>query len=156
MDQVPLLFYAVDIAAKNATIFSPASLRRLLFPRLAQVIAAFQQKGIRVLFHSDGNLWKVMDDLVAIGIDGLHPVEVNAGMDLVELRSRYPDLLLIGGIDCSTLLPFASPEEVAVEVRRAFQAAGPNYMVASTTELHNQIPLENIRAMIDTAVGWKY
>lgn len=155
-DQVPLLFYAVDIAAKQGTIFSPASLRSLLFPRLEAVIEAYHQKGIRVIFHSDGNLWKVMDELVALGIDAFHPVEVNAGMNLTDLRTRYPDLLLLGGIDATNLLPFASSDEVAEEVRKAIAAAGPKYMVASTTELHNQVPLENIRAMIDAARGWQY
>jgi hypothetical protein len=155
-DQVPLLFYAVDIAGKQGTIFSPASLRKVLFPRLEEVLDAYHQKGIRVIFHSDGNLWKVMDDLVALGIDAFHPVEVNAGMNLTDLRTRYPDLLLLGGIDATNLLPFGSPDEVAEEVRKAIAAAGPNYMVASTTELHNQVPLENIRAMIDTARDWQY
>jgi hypothetical protein len=78
-DQIPLLFYAVDIAAKTGTIFSPKMLRKLLFPRLETVIEAYHRKGIKVIFHSDGNLWRVLDDLVTLGIDALHqwrPVQV--------------------------------------------------------------------------------
>jgi hypothetical protein len=155
-DQVPMLFYAVDIAATTGTIFSPKMLRELLYPRLEAVIAAYQRKGIKVIFHSDGNLWEVLDDLVALGIDALHPIEVGAGMDLGELRAKYPQLILLGGIDSSHLLPYGSPADVAQAVRAAIRAAAPNYILGSTTELHNAIPLDNARAMIDTARDFRY
>lgn len=155
-DRVPMLFYAVDIAATNRTIFSPSMLRRLLFPRLEQVIEAYHCKGIKVIFHSDGNLWEVLDDLVALGIDALHPVEVNAGMDLGELRTKYPQLILLGGIDSSQLLPYGSPEDVTKAVKASIRAAAPNYILGSTTELHNAIPLDNVRAMIDTTRNFHY
>lgn len=155
-DRVPMLFYAVDIAATTGTIFSPKMLRQLLYPRLEAVIEAYQRKGIKVIFHSDGNLWEVLDDLVALGIDALHPVEVNASMDLGELRAKYPQLILLGGIDSSHLLPYGSPGDVAQAVQASIRAAAPNYILGSTTELHNAIPLDNIRAMIDAARDFNY
>lgn len=150
------VFYGVDLAYKSGPIFSPSFLRRVVFPQMEKVIDAYHRKGIRVLYHSDGNLWQILDDLVAIGIDALNPIEVLAGMDLAQLRHRYPDLVLVGGIDCSQLLPFASPKEIIQEVRKAIRAAGPKYFVGSSTELHSDIPLENIRAMIDTATEYHY
>lgn len=155
-EQLPGVFYGVDLAFKTGTLFSPAFLRKVLFPRMEILIAAYHQKGIPVMFHSDGNLWRIMDDLVALGIDALNPIEVLAGMDVGELRARYPNLVLVGGVDCSQLLPFASPEQVAEAVRRNIELAGPGYLVGSSTELHNDIPLENIRAMIDTARAYSY
>jgi hypothetical protein len=155
-DRVPFLFYAVDIAAKTRTIFSPQMLRQLLFPRLEAVIDAYHRRGIKVIFHSDGDLREVLDDLVALGIDALHPLEVGANMDLNELRSKYPKLILLGGIDSSQLLPYGSPEDVVQAVQASIRAAAPNYIVGSTTELHNAIPLDNIRAMIDTVRNFHY
>ena len=152
--QLPGVFYGVDLAYKTSTLFAPWLLRHLLFPRMEILIDAYHRQGIPVMFHSDGNLWGILDDLVALGIDALHPIEILAGMDLGELRKRYPELILIGGIDCSQLLPFATPAEVASTVVSAIQAAGPGYMVGSSTELHDVIPLENVKAMIDTA--WEY
>jgi hypothetical protein len=155
-DQLPGVFYGVDLAYKTSTLFAPKLLRSLLFPRMEILIDAYHRRGIPVMFHSDGNLWGILDDLVALGIDALHPIEILAGMDLRELRRRYPKLILIGGIDCSQLLPFATPAEVASTVSSAIQAAGPGYMVGSSTELHDVIPLANVRAMIDTAREYRY
>jgi len=39
------------------------------------------------LFHSDGNLNPILDDLVAAGIDGLNPIEILAGMDVGERKA---------------------------------------------------------------------
>jgi uroporphyrinogen decarboxylase len=155
-DRVPMLLYAVDIAAKTRTIFSPQMLRQLLLPRLEAVIEAYHRKGIKVIFHSDGDLREVLDDLVALGINALHPLEVGANMDLGDLRSKYPQLILLGGIDSSQLLPYGSPADVAHAVKASIRAAAPNYILGSTTELHNSIPLDNIRAMIDTARNFHY
>ncbi len=155
-DQLPGVFYGVDLAFKTGPLFSPTFLREVLFPRMEILIAAYHQKGIPVMFHSDGNLWRILDDLVALNIDALNPIEVLAGMDVGELRARYPKLVLVGGVDCSQLLPFASPAEVAETVRRNIELAGPGYLVGSSTELHNEIPLANIQAMIDTARDFSY
>jgi hypothetical protein len=153
---LPGVFDGIDLAYKTSTLFSPKLLRRVLFPRVEVLMDAYHSKGIHIMFHSDGNLWGILDDLVALGIDALHPIEVLAGMDLGLLRKKYPELILIGGIDCSQLLPFATPGEVAREVRSAIETAGPGYMVGSSTELHNSIPLDNVRAMIDTAREYSY
>jgi len=155
-DQIPAVFYGVDLAYKSGPLFSPVFLRRVVFPRIERLIAVYHKRGIPVVFHSDGNLWRIIDDLVALGIDGLNPIEVLAGMDPTELRRRYPHLVLVGGIDCSQLLPFATHQEVASVVRRTIEAVGPGYMVGSSTELHSAIPLDNIRAMVDTAREYYY
>jgi hypothetical protein len=155
-NKLPGVFYGVDLAYKSGPMFSPKFLRKQVFPRMEIVIDAYHRRGIPVLYHSDGNLWPILDDLVALGIDGLNPIETLAGMDLSKLREHYPELIFVGGIDCSQLLPFASPSEVANTVRRAIQAAGPRYIVGSSTEIHNDIPLDNIKAMVDTTREYRY
>jgi uroporphyrinogen decarboxylase len=34
-----------------------------------------------------------------VGITGTYPLEVNAGMDVVKIRQRFPRFQLMGGID---------------------------------------------------------
>lgn len=155
-NMLPGVFYGVDLAHKTGPLFSPKFLRAVVFPRMERVMSAYQSQGIPIIYHSDGKLWSILDDLVAMGIDGLNPIEVLAGMDLQNLREKYPHLILIGGIDCSQLLPFATPEEVSKEVLRAIEVAGPNYMVGSSTEIHNAIPLDNVKAMVETAKRFRY
>ncbi len=149
---IPIALTYDDIAYKNSTLFSPAWLRRLWAPRLARLVAAWHDRDVYCLFHSDGKLWGVLDDLVAAGIDGLNPLEVIAGMTVGEVRRRYPQLFLTGGIDVSQLLPLGTLEEVRAACRAAIaEADGRGYFLGSTTELHWDVPLENAAAMFETA-----
>ena len=68
-------------------------------------------------------------------------------MDVAEIHRRHQHLFMAGGIDVSQLLPFGSPMEVKDAVKRALDAAEGRIMIGSTTELHNDVPLENFLAM---------
>lgn len=143
-----------DLAYKTGLLLSPDWLREHWFPRLRQLNDAWHARDTPCLFHSDGNLWPVMDDLVEAGIDGLNPIEVAAGMTVREVRDKYPSLFLTGGVDVSQLLPLGTPEEVRAACRENIAATGGiGYFLGSTTELHWEIPTDNILAMF--GVAWE-
>ena len=144
---IPAGFLGDDIAFNSGPLLSPQWLREHYFPRLARVVAAWHAKGIRVLFHSDGNLNLILDDLVEAGIDGLNPIEVLAGMDVAAIHRRHPHIFMAGGIDVSQLLPFGSAQDVKDAVKRAIDAAEGRIMIGSSTELNNDVPLENFLAL---------
>jgi uroporphyrinogen-III decarboxylase len=155
-DISPGVFVGEDIAYKGTTIFSPVYLRQEFMPRLERIVDAYHQRGIAVMFHSDGDLMAILDDLIAVEVDILNPVETIAGMDVAEIRKRHKYLVLAGAIDVSQLLPFGTPQEVASETRKLIEVAGPGVLVGSTTELHNDVPLENFKAMADTVRSYRY
>ena len=110
--------------------------------------------GLPVMMHNDGNLWEVMDDLVASGINGFHPVERGAGMDLAKIKSRYGTKLCpIGNINNKTTMVSGTPEDVKREALECLRIAAPGggYVLATDHSLHDDIPLANIRAYIETA-----
>ncbi len=144
-------FVPEDIAFKTGSIFPPNFLKREFFPRLKRIVDAYHQRGIKVVFHSDGNLWEVMDELMDCEIDALNPLETTAEMDVGKLRKEYPTLVLIGGIDCSELLPKGAPEKIRKIVRKIINEAKYGYFVGSSSEIHNDIPLENVLAMLEEA-----
>ena len=151
-DLVPIVLTYDDIAYKAGLLYSPDWLRKHWLPRLRRLNDAWHSRDTVCLFHSDGNLWQIMDDLVAAGIDGLNPLEVAAGMSVQEARRRYPKLFLAGGIDVSQLLVFGSPEEVRAACRRAIaDTGGRGYFLGSSTELHWEVPLQNAIAMFESA-----
>ncbi len=137
------VFLPEDIAQKNATIFSPKFLREEFFPQLEKIIDCFHKKGLRVIYDSDGNLRGVIDDLVDCGIDGLSPIETVAGMEIKMIRKRFPKLVLLGGIDCSQILPYASTHEIKKITRNSIKDASYGYFPGSTSEMYNLIPIEN-------------
>lgn len=147
---LPIVLVYDDIAHKTGTLFSPDWLRAVWAPRLRALVDAWRARDALCLFHSDGNLWAVLDDLVKAGIDGLNPLETLAGMEVAAVRRAYPRLFLTGGIDVSQLLSLGTPEEVRQACRQAIaDTGGRGYFLGSSTELHWEVPLENARAMYD-------
>jgi len=153
---IEAVFMGDDIAYNAGPFWRPAWFAAHYFPRLQRVVQAYHQRGIAVLFHSDGNLNPIMDGLVEAGIDGLNPLEVLAGMDAGELHRRYPHLFLAGGIDVSQLLPFGSPQQVRDAVVQALDATGGRMMVGSSTELNNEVPLANYLALREAVCQYRY
>jgi hypothetical protein len=149
---IEMAFCGDDIAYKTGPFMSPAWFAEHHFPRLARINDALHRQGIKVLFHSDGNLNSILDGLVEAGIDGLNPIEVLAGMDVAEIHRRHPHLFMCGGIDVSQLLPLGTPAEVGDAVRRAIDAAEGRIMIGSSTELNNEVPLANFLALRDAVL----
>ncbi len=145
-----------DIAFKSGPIFSPAWFEKHYFHRLARICDAYHAKGIKVMFHSDGNIMPILPQLVEAGIDALNPIEVMAGMDIADIHRRYPQLFMTGGIDVSELLPFGTPEQVYETTRRTIDDAGGRIMIGSSTELQNCVPLANFLAMRQAVLDTPY
>jgi hypothetical protein len=136
-----------DIAYKTGTYVSPAVFRELFMPRYRRVAAEIT---LPWLLHSDGNLTPVLDDLVELGLSGIHPVEPGA-MDLAETKRRYGKrLCLCGHIDLETLST-GTPAQVERLVREAISVAGPGggYIAGSSNSVTAWCKPENVRAMAE-------
>lgn len=150
-----MVFIADDIAFNHGPMVSPVWLKKHYFPNLRRVVKAYHDRGKKVMFHSDGNLNVIMDDLVETGIDALNPIEVAAGMNIRDLHRRYPNLIFAGGIDVSNLLPFGTPDEVRDAVINAIDDSEGKILVGSSTEVINSVPLENYLAMRQAVLDYK-
>lgn len=153
-DLSPIAFIGEDISDSQSVMYPPRLLRQEMFPRLKETVRAFHDKGIRVVFHSDGNVMPIIGDLLACEIDGLNPIDPLGGMDLALLKERYGNVLtLIGSIDCSYLLPYGAPRDVQRQVRAHLATAWHNggFVIGSTSELHSAIPVANVLAMWEAA-----
>ncbi len=95
----------------------------------------------------------VLEDIVAAGVDLLHPVEPKC-MDIVAVKKAYAGrLALMGNVDLGYTLTRGTPEEVRQEVRFLIQhvAPGGGYLLSSANSVTNYVPLENYRAMLKAA-----
>ncbi len=141
-----------DVAFKGRLMFSREMFNKMgFFDDVAAICAQCHEKGLRVIFHSDGYIMDIVPDLIAAGIDGLNPIEKAAGMDIYELRKLYPELIIVGGVDVTHLLPFGTPEEVRSETRKIINECGSEgrLLIGSSTELDDTVPLENYLAFRD-------
>jgi uroporphyrinogen decarboxylase len=77
-----------DLAGEENTFTSPEQFREFIQPYEKEVVDFAHKKGLKVIKHSDGNLWPIMDDLVDVGFDGYHPIQPQC-MDIGEFKVRY-------------------------------------------------------------------
>ncbi|MBM3713127.1 MAG: hypothetical protein FJW56_06790 [Actinobacteria bacterium] len=79
---------------------------KLLVPRYITVNDFLNKKGIKIIsVDSDGNIEDLIPLFLKSGINCVSPLEVNAGMDVIDLRKKYGrDLLMMGGINKMALM----------------------------------------------------
>ena len=155
-ESVGAMWYTDDIAYTEGLMVSPSVYRRHLFPWMRKMADVCRKRKLPLLFHSDGRLWDVMDDLVEIGVQALHPIEPK-GMDIIEVKKRYgKKLCLIGNIDLSYTLTRGSTEEVEAEVKQKLKdiAPGGGYCLGSSNSITSYVKIENYRAMLNAALKY--
>lgn len=148
----PFFFIGDDIAYKHKLMFSPAVLRELFFPYLKRMCDVLNGAGIKVIFHSDGDITSILPDLIECGVAGINPLETMAGMDIGHVKREYgQDLILVGGVDCSQVIPRGTPERIRQEVRQVLQdgARGGGMFIGSSSEVVPATPLRNIHALYE-------
>ncbi len=147
-----------DLAYKTGPMISPRTFRKVFMPGLSRVAHAIRATGLPWVFHSDGNLMLILDDLLTLGMDGLHPIEPGA-MDIHLLKQQYGRrLCLVGNIDLHHTLTQGRPEEVEREVRDRIDdiGRGGGYIISSANSLTSYCLLPNVLAMRDAIAryGW--
>ena len=149
MDVVGAIWNHDDIAYSTALMVAPRHLRDHLWPWYKEMCRISQGRGKPIIYHSDGKLDSVLDDIVGCGFDTLHPIEPKA-MDIVQVKRQYGDRLsLIGNIDLGYTLTRGTPEEVEAEVRQRIRelAPGGGYAVSSANTITEYVPLANFNAL---------
>lgn len=154
-DNVDIIKIGDDLGTHDRLMISPKMYREILKPLHADYIQFIKEHTkAKVFFHSDGDIFDLIDDFIEIGVDILNPIQTSAGKmsDLQGLKKFYgKNLVFCGGIDTHRILPYGTPEEVRQEVRRVMQILGPGggYMVASVHTVMEDVPPENVLAMVD-------
>ena len=146
------VWYGDDLAYTEALIVSPSVLRKHLWPWFEEMAAIAHGAGMPFIMHSDGDLTAVLDDLVALGLDAVHPIEPKA-MDIRELKQRYRGkLALIGNVDLN-VLGLGTPDETRQFVRELIRdvAPGGGFALSSSNSVTPYVRIENYRAMLRAA-----
>lgn len=152
--RVTLTYVAEDMGSQSGLLFSPGHIRRFLFPGMYRMINLAHQAGVYVFHHNDGNILRILPELVDLGIDLLNPIQWRAGgMQRELLKERFGQRIIFhGAMDNQFTLPFGTPDQVRQEVREnlSILGAGGGYILAPCHNIQPVTPLENIFAMYET------
>lgn len=120
-----------DLGYRNAALFSPKAYRELLYPAHKKVFEYFHSKGLKVILHTCGCVKELVPQLIEAGLDCIQPLEVKAGMDLVEMKQKYGDeLAFMGGIDVRCMAhpdPSVIEKEISTKIPIAKKSGGYIY-----------------------------
>lgn len=142
-----------DLAGEETTLISPEHYREFIKPYHKEIVAYAHQKDLRIVKHSDGNIWPILDDLLEVGFDGIHPIQPQC-MDIAKVKKYLAGkACILGNIDCRNLLPFGTKEEVEEVVKETIEKVSPGggYIITSSNSIHPACKPENYIAMVKSA-----
>jgi uroporphyrinogen decarboxylase len=148
---IPAYCYGDDLAFRSGPMFSPRMFEDLFGDALRRVTETAHAQGIKIIIHSCGNTYKLLDWFAECGFDGVHPLEPTAGMELARVKEMIGDRMCpVGNIDVSYILVDATKEEVYETVRKAIRDAGVGggYILAPNHS-HQGVSVERLRWMLD-------
>jgi uroporphyrinogen decarboxylase len=140
-----------DMGYKQNQFFSRATYQELLKPIHKRAVDWAHAKGVKARLHSCGDIRPFIPDLLEIGLDGLNPLEVKAGMDPIFIKEEFGDqLLLHGGINAAL---WDEKETIEVEIRRLIPKLKENggYVFSSDHSVPFSVSLEDFRYVIELA-----
>jgi uroporphyrinogen decarboxylase len=135
-----------DVAFSTGPFMRVDDFRELFLPHLRRVAARIR---IPWIFHSDGNILPLLEDLLTLGMSGLNPIEPGA-MDIDSTKDDYGQrVCLVGNISVDTLAR-GTPQEVEEEVRHRILrlAPGGGYIASSANSIPDYAKPENVIAMV--------
>jgi len=134
-----------DLGYRNGLLFSPRIYKELLAPAHKLICDYFHSQNLPVLLHSCGNVKALIPLLIESGFDCLQPLEVKAGMDLIELKKKYGDkLAFMGGIDVRKMA-LDDPGPIEEEIRTKFAVAkkGGGYIYHSDHSVPDDVSFQS-------------
>lgn len=143
-----------DWGQNNVLLFNPKDWWNMIYPAEKLIVQAAKSRGIPVLLHSDGDITQVLDGVVKMGVDALHPVQESAGMDLKMIKGTYAGKLsVMGGLDTAMALPFKNEQEIQEEVERILEILKPGggYIFSGSHMIQGDTPISVVQAAYNKA-----
>ena len=156
-DYVEVWWLGDDWGMQTGPIMSPKTFRTLFKPLYGRLINLVKSKTkAKVCIHTCGATYWILQDLIDVGVDAVHPLQPTAAgnEDPVRIKQSFGDrLCFYSNVANTTILPQGQPADVAAEVRRKIAALGPGggYIFSGGHNIQADVPPANIVALFDTA-----
>jgi len=149
------LHFADDWGSQTSLMISPAKWRSFFKPGYREMFSKVKKKGLDVWYHSDGNIIEIIPDLIEMGVNVLNCQA--SVIDRNKLKQFAGKIAFRTDIDRQNVLPYVKPQEVKDYINRLFHDLGtPNGGIVACGEISEDVSLENIRAMYDAFLEFKW
>ena len=135
-----------DMSYKNGPLISPALFRSFLVPAYQRVTEVALRHGVKVvLVDTDGDCTALIPGFLDGGVTGLFPFEVQAGMDVKEIRRQFPRLQILGGVDKKELATNHHQIDAELERRLPGLIAAGGYIPMADHQVPPEVSWDNYR-----------
>lgn len=97
--QPEFMTMAEDMSYNNGAMLSESQFDEFMLPYYQQIIPLLKKYGVKVFIDSDGDITECINWFKRAGIEGILPLERQAGVDINQLRENHPEFLFLGGFD---------------------------------------------------------
>ena len=133
-----------DMSYNKGSMISKQLFDEFILPYYKRLIPEIKKYGTKVFVDSDGDVSKMIPWFIEAGVDGILPLERQAGVDLVALRKQYPDFLFLGGFD--KMCMFRGKEDIRGEFERLRPVMeSGKYLIAMDHQTPPGTTMENYR-----------
>jgi len=150
-----ILISGTDYGTQIGELFSPDIFRQLHTPNYRRINDFVHENcRARVMFHSCGSNYHILEHMIAAGVDIFNPVHTNTtNMEPERLKATYGDRIVFwgGGLETQTTLVNGTPDEVREQVRERLSTfgAGGGYVFAGIHNLQHGVPMANLEAAVN-------
>lgn len=131
---VDMVHVSDDWGAQGRMMFSTDLWWSLMFPNHQITAEAVKRRGAFLSLHSDGNVNGVIDGIIELGYDVVHPWQESAGMRLAEYKAKYRDrFAVMGGLDVQTTIGFGKLDVLEAEIERVLGMFADGGLLFCTT-----------------------
>jgi len=131
------VMFCEDLGVQDRTLLSPAMWREVFRPHYCRLTAAAHQYGMKVLMHSCGYNWALIDDLAGAGIDCFQ-FDQPAAYDQPALAAKLKELrvALWCPVDIQQIMPTGNRELIEAEAARMIQLYNGFFIAKNYGDLH--------------------
>ncbi|MCS7259793.1 MAG: uroporphyrinogen decarboxylase family protein [Anaerolineae bacterium] len=139
-----------DVAYTKDLFFPPDYWRRVFKPGLKALVDLCHSYGLPVIYHGCGNVRRIFEDFIEVGVDAYNPLEAKAGLDVVELRRQYGHrIAFCGNISVVEWAQFGPEQLKAMVLRKLNAAKGGGYIVQSDHSVPDNISPQNYEYVVN-------
>ncbi|MDD2534499.1 MAG: uroporphyrinogen decarboxylase family protein [Eubacteriales bacterium] len=143
-----VVFFEEDLSGKNGPMISPDIFDEFIAPYYREMVPFLKARGVKNIFvDTDGDFTILIPNFLDAGIEGFLPVDVNAGIDIVKVRSKHPTVKFIGGFNKLEIID--GPDAIDAEFARLLPVIRQGgYMPGVDHQAAPHTPLANYRYYI--------
>ena len=90
---------AEDMSYNNGPMLGKELFDEFMAPYYREMVPFLKERNLFVLTDSDGNIEVPIEWFNAVGVQGYHPLEAQAGVDMNRLQVKYPETAFIGNFN---------------------------------------------------------